>query len=365
MTLKLRLSAAFFLLALSRAPLLADPVTFKDVTGAEIILPGPAKRIVTLPQPGAATVIAVDGSSEHLVGMNPVSRKAFETGLLKKMFPDAASIESGIVAEGGNGWMPNVEAIAALKPDLVIQWGGRGDELIAPLRNAGIPVALMVGGGNGGTEELARENIRLVANILGKQDKAEALFEWRDAVIGEIKATLAAHPDAARPKILHLRSSKGKFTATGEKSYQNFYISLVGGENVGTGLGVQAEVNAEQIAAWNPDIIMLTAHEADAGRETIMNDEVLSQTAAAQAGRVYKTPNGGYVWDSASHESPFTWMWLANLAHPDLFHFDLRAEVKSGFERLYNYTPTDEEIDAVLKLELNKDAANYWQFARK
>lgn len=223
----------------------------------------------------------------------------------------------------------------------------------------------MVGGGNGGTEELARENIRLVGNILGKQDKAEALIEWRDAVIGEIKATLAAHPDAARPKILHLRSSKGKFTATGEKSYQNFYISLVGGENVGTGLGVQAEVNAEQIAAWNPDIIMLTAHEADAGRETIMNDEVLSQTAAAQAGRVYKTPNGGYVWDSASHESPFTWMWLANLAHPDLFHFDLRAEVKSGFERLYNYTPTDEEIDAVLKLELNKDAANYWQFARK
>ncbi len=43
---------------------------------------------------------------------------------------------------------------------------------MAPLRNAGIPVALMVGGGNGGTEELARENISLVANILGKPEKA-------------------------------------------------------------------------------------------------------------------------------------------------------------------------------------------------
>ncbi|PWE52500.1 hypothetical protein DEM27_30490 [Metarhizobium album] len=362
---RFRLPAALLLLALAPPPLLADPVAFKDVTGAEVTLPGPAKRIVTLPQPAAATVIAVDGTSEHLVGMNPGSRKAFESGLLKKMFPDAASIESGIVAEGGNGWMPNVEAIAALKPDLVIQWGGRGDELVAPLRNAGIPVALMVGGGNGGTEELARENIRLVAHILGKQDKAEALFKWRDEVIDGIKATLAAHPGAVKPKILHLRSSKGKFTATGEKSYQNFFITLVGGENVGAGLGVQAEVNAEQIAAWNPDLIMLTAHEADAGRETILEDEVLSQTAAAKAGRVYKTPNGGYVWDSASHESPFTWMWLANLAHPDLFHFDLRAEVKSGFERLYNYTPSKEEIDAVLKLDLNAAAAGYGQFARK
>lgn len=365
MMLNLRLPTAILLLAFAPTPLFADPVTFKDVTGAEVTLPGPAKRIVTLPQPAAATVIAVDGTSEHVVGMNPGSRKAFETGLLKKMFSDASSIESGIVAEGGNGWMPNVEAIAALKPDLVIQWGGRGDELVAPLRNAGIPVALMVGGGNGGTEELARENIRLVASILGKQDRADALFKWRDEVIDEIKATLATHPGAAKPKILHLRSSKGKFTATGEKSYQNFFITLVGGENVGAGLGVQAEVNAEQIAAWNPDLIMLTAHEADAGRETILDDAILSQTAAAKAGRVYKTPNGGYVWDSASHESPFTWMWLANLAHPDLFHFDLRAEVKSGFERLYNYAPTQEEIDTVLKLDLNASAANYAQFARK
>ncbi|MGO1164499.1 ABC transporter substrate-binding protein [Brucella sp. C7-11G] len=343
----------------------ADSLTFMDVTGQEITLPGPAKRIVTLPQPGAATVIAVDGVSEHLVGMNPSSRKAFETGLLKKMFPNAASIESGIVAEGGNGWMPNIEAIAALKPDIVIQWGRRGDELVAPLRNAGIPVALMVGGGNGGTEELARENIRLVANILGKQDTAEGLFKWRDQVIAQIRTTLDARPNVAKPKILHLRSSKGKFTATGEKSYQNFYITLVGGENAAAGLGVQAEVNAEQIASWNPDIIMLTAHEADAGRETILSHEVLSQTNAAKTGRVYKTPNGGYVWDSASHESPFTWMWLANLAHPDIFHFDLRREMKAGFERLYNYTPTEEDIDAVLKFDLNAGAANYEQFVRK
>ncbi len=43
---------------------------------------------------------------------------------------------------------------------------------------------------------------------------------------------------------------------------------------------------------------MLTAAETDAGRETIFENEVLSQTTAAKTGRVYKTPNGGYVWDS-------------------------------------------------------------------
>ncbi len=361
----LRLTAVFFSLTLLPLQAIADPVMFKDVTGKEITLPAPAKRIVTLPQPAAPTVIAVDGTSEHVVGMNPGSRKAFETGLLSKMFPEAGRIESGIVAEGGNGWMPNVEAIAALKPDLVIQWGGRGDDIVAPLRNAGIPVALMKGGGNGGTEELARENIRLVAAILGKEDRAEDMIRWRDDIINEIKTTLAAHPEATKLKLLHLRSSKGKLTATGENSYQNFFITLVGATNVGDGLGVQAEVNVEQVAAWDPDIIMLTAQESDAGRETIFDNEILAQTSAAKSGRVYKTPNGGYVWDSASHESPFTWMWLANLVHPDLFHFDLRAEVKSHFETLYGYTPTDDEIDAVLRLDRNAKAANYDRFARK
>lgn len=360
-----RLTAALLTLAVMPLQSYAQSITFTDVTGQEVNLAGPAKRIVTLPQPAAVTVIAVDGSAEHLIGMNPGSRRAFESGLLSAMFPEAASVESGVVSEGGNGFMPNVEAIAALQPDVVIQWGARGDDIVYPLKNAGIPVALMVGGGSGGTEELARQNIKMVADLLGKPERADELFAWRDEVLDQIKTTLAAHPDVKRPTLLHLRSSKGKFTATGENSYQNFYIDLVGAKNAGEGLGVSAEVNAEQIATWNPDIIMLTAHEADAGRETIYEDGILSQTNAALSGRVYKTPNGGYVWDSASPESPFTWMWLANLAHPDLFQFDLRAEVKEGFERLYNYSPSEAEIDQVLRVEMNGEGANYEQFAQK
>lgn len=359
-----RLTVTLLSLAMLPASSFAQPITFTDVTGQEVTLPGPAKRIVTLPQPAAVTVIAVDGTAEHLVGMNPGSRRAFESGLLSAMFPEALAAESGIDAEGGNGFMPNVEAIAALNPDVVIQWGARGDDIVEPLKNAGIPVALMMGGGSGGTEELARQNIKLVADLLGKPERAEELFAWRDEVLNEIKTTLEAHPEAEKPSLLHLRSSQGKLTATGESSYQNFYIGLVGAVNAGAGLGVQAEVNAEQIAAWNPDIIMLTAHEADAGRETIYEHDILSQTHAAVTGRVYKTPNGGYVWDSASPESPFTWMWLANLTHPELFHFDLRTEVKEGFERLYNYSPSEEEIDQVLRVQMNGEGANYAQFAR-
>ncbi len=342
----------------------AEPLIFTDVTGVEVKLPAMPQRIITLPNPAAATLIALDGSAQKLAGMNEGSKRAFKSGMMAVMFPDALEISSDIVAESG-GWMPNVESIAALKPDLIIQWGGRGDEIIEPLKALDLPVALMKGGGNDGSEALARDNMRMAAEITGQTEKLKALFAWRDKVIAEIETGLKNHPVDKAPRILHLRSAKSKLTATGEKSYQNVFIELVGGENVAKGLGVQAEVNVEQILAWDPDMIILSAAETDAGLEAVYDHPLLSQLRAAKEQRVYKTPNGGYVWDSASHESPFTWMWLANLARPDAFSFDLREEVKKGFVLLYNYELEDEQIDTILRLDMNNQTHGYAMFARK
>lgn len=348
--------------ALFPANLMAQPITFTDVTGTQVSLPSLPQRIITLPNPAAATFIALDGSSEKLVGMNEGSKRAFTSGMMAEMFPQAQDIPSDIVAESG-GWMPNVEAIAALRPDLVIQWGGRGDDIVDPLKALGLPVALMQGGGNGGTEALARDNMRMAAEITGKTDKLTQLFAWRDRVAADIKAGLAGAETVQSPRILHLRSAKSKLTATGEASYQNIFIEMVGGRNVAAGLGVEAEVNVEQILAWDPDMILLSAAESDAGLEAIHDHPLLSQLRAAKEGRVYKTPVGGYVWDSASHESPFTWMWLANLAQPDLFRFDLRQEVRDGFKLLYGYEVSEAQIDRILRLELNGATKGYAVFA--
>lgn len=358
------LLATLLATALLPASLLAQPITFTDVTGVEVSLTEAPKRIITLPNPAAATLIALDGSAEKLVGMNEGSKRAFKSGMMGVMFPDALQVSSDIVTESGS-WMPNVEAIAALKPDLVIQWGGRGDEIVAPLKALGLPVALMKGGGNGGTEALARENMRMAAEITGQTAKLEQLFAWRDRVAGQMTQGLEQAKAPQSPRILHLRSAKSKLTATGETSYQNVFIEMVGGQNVAAGLGVEAEVNVEQILAWDPDMIILSAAETDAGLEAIYDDPILSQLRAAKDHRIYKTPAGGYVWDSASHESPFTWMWLANLAQPEIFSFDLRQELKEGFALLYGYELSEEQIDAILRLEMNATSQGYAVFAAK
>lgn len=353
---------SLLLAALMTGSLAAEPVTFTDVTGQEITLPALPQRIVTLPNPAAATVIALGGNVGLIIGMNKGSKRSFENGMMGVMFPETAGITSDILSESG-GWMPNVEAIAALQPDLIIQWGGRGDDIVAPLRNAGLPVALMVGGGRGGTEELARENMRLAAEITGQTEKFDKLVAWRDLVMSELAQKLENIDAADRPSILHLRTAKDKLTATGEATYQNVFIELIGARNVADGLGVKGIISAEQILEWDPDIIMLSAAETNAGLEVIYDDPLLSRLRAAKEGRVYKTPEGGYIWDSASHESPFTWMWLANLAHPELFQFDLRQELRDGFKLLYNYELSEEEIERILRTEQNGEQQGYKVFA--
>ena len=124
-------------------------------------------------------------------------------------------------------------------------------------------------------------------------------------------------------------------------------------------------MNREQIAAWDPDVILLNTFEDGLTTAFVHDDPILSLTSAARSRRVYKMPLGGYRWDPPSHESPLTWMWLANLLHPDLFRFDLRAEMRAAYQSFYGYALSDDDIDSILWMPMQREAAGYEQFAAR
>ena len=63
-------------------------------------------------------------------------------------------------------------------------------------------------------------------------------------------------------------------------------------------------------------------------------------------------PLGGYRWDPPNQESPLTWMWTANLLHPEVFDYDLRAEMREAYRVLYDYELSDADIDEILWIEM-------------
>ncbi|MGO7548471.1 ABC transporter substrate-binding protein [Rhizobium leguminosarum] len=337
----------------------AEEIVFKDQGNHEVRLAKAAERVVSIVIPMASTVIALDGSTRKLIGMNPTAKSAVVEGILGKIFPEAKDIPSDVTAPN---FVPNVEALTAANPDLVIQWGDRGADIVAPITNAGLTTMLILYG----TEELTRDYMTMAAKAIGKPERIDELVEWRDRVQKDIEAKTTAIPDDKKPNVLYLGRALSDISASGTKgNYNAWSIELAGGRNASDELNGTVSVNKEQIAAWNPDVIFLNAFEAKLNVDWVYNDPILSLTNAAKSKRVYKMPLGGYRWDPPSQESPLSWMWTANLLHPQIFKYDLRTEMKTAYKTLYNYDLADSDIDNILWLKEQGAAADYAQFEAK
>lgn len=348
--------AALMLLAMVLAPAAqAEDLAFTDQSGREITLPGPVERAVTIPVPAASMLIALDGGTDRLAGMHPLSKSALLEGVLGDFFPDAKAVPSDVV---GDGFMPNVEALLAVQPDLVFQWAERGRGIVDPLLNAGLTVATF----KYGTEELARGWIDIMGTVTGKPENALRLNAWRDEVLAEIEAQRAGLADADRPRTLYFLRYLGGLQVAGDEVYQNVAIDLAGGANPAQGSAGWLTVNKEQILAWDPEVILLNGFESELTPQHVYDDPVLADVTAVREHRVYKMPLGGYRWDPPNQESPLSWMWLAMVLHPERFDFPLRAMIADSYAWIYGQTPSAAQIDGILRLEMNGDAAHYERF---
>jgi len=336
------------------SPAQSQPVQITDMTGRKLELAAPASRIATIPIPLASTIIALDGKPDRLVGMNKLARSAIAEGILGRIFPKALEIPDTIA---GANFAPNIEALAATRPDLVIQWGDRGDEIVKPIANAGLTTMLVAYG----DEARGREFMNITAKAMGRSDRIGPIVEWRARVQAEIEAKTAAIPAEKKPRALYLLRFLEGVQAAGEGGavYMDFWIKLAGGRNATAPLEGMKSVNKEQVAAWDPEVIFLNSFEPQLTVDHVYNDPILSQTRAARAKRVYKMPLGGYRWDPPNQESPLTWMWVANLLHPDIFRYDLRAEMTRAYKTLYGHDLKPEEIDEILWMSMQGKSAHY------
>lgn len=99
-------AAMVLVAAAATGPALAAPVTVRDDAGRTLTLPTPAQRAVTL-APHLAELVFAAGAGDRLVGVMRFSD-----------FPPAAARLPVI----GDAFAVNLEAIAALRPDLLLVW---------------------------------------------------------------------------------------------------------------------------------------------------------------------------------------------------------------------------------------------------
>ena len=356
--MQIRSTLALGLALTLAAPAFADEISFTDQFGRDVTLPGPSERLATIPIPAASMAVAVNGSPEPLVGMHRLSQTAIVEGILGEFFPETRDIPSDIV---GDGFTSNVEAMLTLDPDLVLQWGTRGPDIVQPLEAAGLTVATL----RYGREEDAAEWIGMMGMVLGQEERSTAILDWRADALEAMQARAAGIADTDRPRTLYFLRYLSSYRVAGEGTYNDFWMELGGGDNVADeefqGFN---DVNAEQVIAWDPEVIFLNGFEEALSPEDVYSNPLFADLSAVQNRRVYKLPIGGYRWDPPNQESPLTWAWVGSLLHPDLPVEGLRDQISARYEMLYGQTPDADDIDDILRVSMNGDSAYYEQFLR-
>jgi len=331
-------------------------VTVRDQRGKTLVFDRPVTRVVTLPIPAASMLIAIDESTDHLVGMQNESWTAIRDSVMATMFPKALDIPHDVA---DSEFAPNVESILALNPDVVVQWGDHGSEIIRPLENAGLDVV----GLSYGTQDDLTTWISLFATMLGKPARGHAMLSRINAELESTRSS-AAHV-ASPPKVLYFLQLTAGLEVAGSSTYNDYYINLVGATNPASGANAVegfAAVDVEQVLAWDPDIVLLGNFD-DAVPEDVYGADVWQGVSAVRSRRVYKVPIGGYRWDPPGEESPLMWRWLSDVAFlPDSGTSDLRSRIVSTYRFLYGYTPTEAQLDSILRTGINASSANYRQF---
>jgi len=306
-----------------------------DMGGNDVTIPADIQRIIITCYGGATQEVAVMDGESKIIAQPPQSFPAF-----LKIYPDLTS-----VPDVGKFDELNIESIMELNPDVVINsvTGSKGN---AKLKENSIPVIQVY------TRKANLNNIynefRMVGDLLNEPVRAEQLISYWDEKKGLLHERISKIPKDKRKTVYYMLGSP--LHTNGEKWWGDSFVTIAGGINVAADIGDVRDINAEQLAQWDPDLIVVSANEGSyVSDETINSDPQLAGLKAIKNGEVYHIPIGGFWWDRPSPESPLGFLWLAKTLYPETFSdIDMVKETKDFFSDFYGVELSDDEINIIL-----------------
>ena len=220
----------------SPEPRASGLLTTVDDAGDTLTLAAPARRVVSL-IPAATELLFAIGAGPHVVGRTQYCD-----------FPAAAEAVPNL----GDGIKPNVEAVVAQRPNLVVLYNsGQNAAVAGRLHDLGIP-SLRIN-----TDALSSvpRAARMLGLLTGRQRGADSLIEVFDSAL----ANATRNSTARRPKVLLLVWEQPPMTIGGG-SFLSELIERAGGDNLFQDVTASSGVvSIEAVAARNPDLIFTTA----------------------------------------------------------------------------------------------------------
>jgi iron complex transport system substrate-binding protein len=223
-----------FLLTLFAA--MAQALVVTDERGVAVDLPQPPRRIVTL-LPSLTEAVCTLGACDRIVGVDRYSN-----------WPESVRA----LPQVGGGMDPNIEAVVALKPDVVLLAGA--SRVTGRLEALGIKALVFQPKDYADVQRV----LQALGRVLGTND-AQRVWQAIDA---EVSAAARSVPPSARDLRVYFEVNSGPFAA-GESSFIGETLARLGQKNiVPASMGPFPKLNPEFVVRADPDLIMVGERSA-------------------------------------------------------------------------------------------------------
>jgi iron complex transport system substrate-binding protein len=280
----------------------ATPTIALDFYGTPIAFPTTAPRRIVSLLPNTSEILG----TLHLQG------RVVAVDYYTSYPPELASLPKVSDVNGKY----NVEQIVALKPDLVLSWGGETKDYDQQLRSLGLDVVdLPITNFSG-----VLQQILLVGRLTFTERAAASLVSQLQQQINSVKAAVAG---TTAPKVLLEvdDSTPGKPYVFGGSSFGDELLQYADGINIfhdNTSSGGYPQVTDEAIIAANPQFVILTEDPAYGGNPALVYKRAnWSSIDALKLHQVYRINVN--IMQHPSQRLVDGLRCVAQIIHPDKF----------------------------------------------
>lgn len=242
----------------------AAPLAVVDMLGREVRLPAPPRRIVSLVPSATETIFAL-GGEDLLVGVTDFCD-----------YPPAARSRPSV----GGMIAPSLEAIVALRPDLVIVTdAGNDDATLVQLARLGLPHYAIHASRLRDVMDIAAR----LGRLTGREDAVAPLVRALERRIAAVEAAVRPFP---RPRVLYVLWPD-PLIVPGRDAHVTEMIARAGGDSVTADEPSDyPRFSIEAAVARAPEVVLLARHD---GGVPLARDrwERLQNVPAVRAGRVH------------------------------------------------------------------------------
>ena len=219
------------------------PLTVTDDLGRKVTLQSEPKRIVAMLPSHTETLFAL-GAADKLVGIDVYSN-----------YPKS---ETDKIAKVGSGFQPNLEAILALKPDLVLADESISSKLTEKLEKAGLTVF----GGTAQTYNEVFEKIATIGKLVNREKNAVQSITKMRSELNAIEQSVRNLPKVS----CYFEIDPTPYTV-GPNSFIGALLTKAGGINViPAGIGDFPKISPELVVSSNPAVMIGLSLEAAVAR---------------------------------------------------------------------------------------------------